>query len=113
MSNLLLSINTKEYRCGFEKQLLPSCNGWRRKRPRMKSMPDYRRLFTDILSANTKRRVMPKKYFVSGAADWVNKEYVKDGWGYFRAWRINHPALSNEGPAGGTIDTAGGIKKAE
>lgn len=85
MSNLLLTINTKEnIDVVFEKQLLPSLKWLEKKAATDEEYARfYRRLFTDVLSAKYKKTSNAKEVLCIGVADWINKEYVKDGWGYF------------------------------
>ena len=91
MSNLLLTINNQAtIDAAFEKQLLPSLQ-WMEK----KAATDaeyarfYRRLFTEILSPKYKKTDSSKELLCIGVGNWINRELVKDGWGYGGLYAIN------------------------
>jgi hypothetical protein len=92
MSNLLLTINSKEtIDPAFEDQLLPSIQ-WLEKKAAADAEYGkfYRRLFADLLTTKyQKANNTLKELLVTGVADWINKEYVKDGWGYYGGNGIN------------------------
>ncbi|MBO9563731.1 MAG: hypothetical protein J7621_13195 [Niastella sp.] len=83
MSNLLLTINTQAtIDAAFEKQLLPSLQ-WLEK----KAAADgeyarfYRRIFSDIISTRYQKTNNTKRVLSIGVANWISKEFIKDGWG--------------------------------
>lgn len=88
LTNLLLTINSqKTIDANFENELIPSIQ-WLEK----KALADnefakfYRRLFADILSTkykSTKDKNTIKYILCTSVADKINKEYVKESWGYY------------------------------
>jgi hypothetical protein len=85
MSNLLLTINTKDAMDdAFEKQLLPSLQ-WLEKKAATDAeyAKFYRRLFTDVISTKYQKSNNAKYVLSVGVADWVNQQYIKEGWGYY------------------------------
>ena len=85
MSNLLLTINTKEsVDAAFEKQLLPSLQWLEKKAAADEEYARfYRRLFTDILSPKYRKTSQAKQVLSIGVANWISKQYIKDGWGSY------------------------------
>ncbi|NII24950.1 hypothetical protein HB364_07665 [Pseudoflavitalea sp. X16] len=85
MSNLLLTINAKDVMDdAFEKQLLPSLQ-WLEKKAATDAeyAKFYRRLFTDVISPKYQKSNNARFVLSVGVADWVNQQYVKEGWGYY------------------------------
>jgi hypothetical protein len=86
MSNLLLTINSKpDMDAAFEDQLLPSIQWLEKKATTDQEYAKfYRRLFSDLITAKyAKNNNTVKQLLATGVADWVNTQYVKEGWGYY------------------------------
>lgn len=86
MSNLLLSINAKDtLDAAFEDQLMPSITWLQGKAAIDQEYGKfYRRLFADIICTKYKKsHNKVKELLCTGTAEFINKEYVKDGWGYW------------------------------
>ncbi len=85
MSNLLLTINTQAtIDAAFEKQLLPSLQ-WLEKKAAVDAeyARFYRRIFSDIISTRYQKTNNTKRVLSIGVANWMSKEFIKDGWGAY------------------------------
>jgi len=88
LTNLLVSINSEQaITPDFEKKLMPSVE-WLEKKAKSDNefAKFYRRLFADILSvkyAKAKDKSSIKYILCDGVADRINKDYVKESWGYY------------------------------
>lgn len=85
MSNLLLTINSKEtIDAAFEDQLLPSLQWLEKKATTSEEYGIfYRRVLADILATKyEKSNNKIRELLCIGVSQWVSKQFIKSGWGY-------------------------------
>ncbi|WP_127129277.1 hypothetical protein [Pseudoflavitalea rhizosphaerae] len=102
MTNLLLAINSQpSIDRSFEEQIFPSLQWLEKKAATSNDYAlFYRRIFSDILAPRYQQlnNADQVKYLLCvGTAEWVQKTYVKEGWGF---WLSSTSMLRNDLSAG-------------